>query len=97
MARIASCLRWRKAFSVRVACQIHLAAISGRSFELPLVVALLRAFPSRLPPTTRRPRSPLGTRPSSPRERSKGTAQACGALRSKVEGLCANMARGAAT
>ncbi len=57
------CLRWRKAFSVRIVCPIHLAALSGRSLEVPLVVALLRAF-SESPSTGDAPATlPFGNTP----------------------------------
>ncbi len=51
-------LRWRRALSIRLLCPIHVDAIGGRSWEVPLILAVLRAAcrtrdtrhePARLP------------------------------------------------
>lgn len=40
-------LRWRRPFSLRIACALHFDSLGGESLQLPLLVALLREAASR--------------------------------------------------
>lgn len=40
-------LRWRRAFSLRLLCPVHVNTIEGESLQVPLVIALLRAISER--------------------------------------------------